>query len=198
MSSENSEAEKSVSDDAPLVEAAIAGDKDAFGTLIERYQDRLYNTLLRVLSSREDASDVVQDAFVQAYVKLDTFRGASKFYTWLYRIAMNLALSHRRRRKATVSVEEIQERAGHQVADPQAGPEGVLATRERSQIVHAALESLGQQHRQILVLRELEGCSYETIAEILEMPVGTVRSRLHRARMQLRDQLKEVLPEEAG
>ena len=183
-------------DDAELVRAAVAGDKGAFGTLVLRYQDRLYNTLVRVLGSFEDARDVTQDAFVQAFVKLESFRGASKFYTWLYRIAMNLALSRRRRRKAMVSIDQAKHDVGAEPEDSGPSPEERMIDAQRVQIVQAALSQLGEQQRQILVLREMEDCSYETIAEILELPIGTVRSRLFRARLQLKDKLQSLLAQE--
>ena len=181
-----------MSDDAQLVEAALAGDKDAFGSLVERYQDRLFNTLVRYLGNSADAGDVLQDAFVQAFVKLRTFRGASQFYTWLYRIAMNNAFSQRRRRRATVSVDQLKEQGGKEPIDPYRGPDERIAGRETSQQVQSAINALAEDHRQILVLREFEGCSYQAISEILELPVGTVRSRLSRARNQMRDKLEEL------
>jgi RNA polymerase sigma-70 factor (ECF subfamily) len=184
--------------DAQLVEAALAGDRDAFGDLVQRYQDRLFNTLLRVVGSHEDAADAVQDAFVQAYTKLESFRGASQFYTWLYRIAMNMALSRQRRRRPAASVEHAKEVAGEEPLDAAEGPEETVLSQERVEHVQAALDDLGEQHRKILVLREIEGCSYEAIAEILELPVGTVRSRLFRARVQLKERLTGVWGQEAG
>ncbi|MCG8449981.1 MAG: sigma-70 family RNA polymerase sigma factor [Pirellulales bacterium] len=183
-------------DDAQLVAAARRGDREAFGALVERYQDRVYNTLLRVLGSRDDALDVVQDALVQAYVKLDSFRGDARFYTWLYRIAMNLALSHRRRRRPSVSVEEMKQRVGDEPMSNQPPPESGCMEQERAAIVERALGELGDEHCQILVLREMESCSYEEISEILELPIGTVRSRLFRARIQLKEKLKELMPDE--
>ncbi|MGI9455467.1 MAG: RNA polymerase sigma factor [Aeoliella sp.] len=183
-------------DDAQLVQAALAGDRDAFGELVERYQDRLFNTLVRMLGSRDDANDVVQEAFVQAFVKLETFRGDARFYTWLYRIAMNMALSHRRRQRPTVSVEAVKDCVGDEPVDHDPGPDVQMIGTERVAAVQSALAKLGDQHRQILVLREMEGCSYETIAEILQMPIGTVRSRLFRARLLLKDELKSILPDE--
>lgn len=183
--------------DEQLVQAARAGERDAFGTLIERYQDRVFNTLLGVLGSREDAADVAQDAFVQAFVKLETFRGTAQFYTWLYRIAMNLALSHRRRRRPVASTDLAKSAVGEEPSDRQPGPQYDLIAREQVAHVRQALQTLGDQHRQILVLREMEGCSYQTIAEILEIQVGTVRSRLFRARMQLKEELQRRLPDQA-
>lgn len=184
--------------DAVLVEAAQRGDRDAFGQLVVRYQDRLFNTLLRVAGSPEDAADAVQDAFVQAYVKLDSFRGASQFYTWLYRVAMNIVLSRRRRRRPARSLDDAKENRGDEPVDASPAPEDALLARERAERVQAALDDLGADHRAIMVLREIEGCSYEAIAEILELPVGTVRSRLFRARMQLREKLCSSLGESAS
>lgn len=183
--------------DAALVEAALAGDRNAFGDLVARYQDRLFNSLLRMVGSHEDAADAVQDAFVQAFVKLESFRGASQFYTWLYRIAMNAALSRRRRRRPSASLDHAKETVGEEPSSEAAGPEDAVLSHERVEHVQAALASLGDEHRQILVLREIDGCAYEEIAEILELPVGTVRSRLFRARVQLKEQLNAVWGEEA-
>ncbi len=184
--------------DTELVQAALGGDKGAFGQLVERYQDRIFNTLVRVLGSHDDARDVVQDAFVQAFVKLESFRGEAKFYTWLYRIAMNLALSHRRRRKPTDSLDAVKEHVGQEPTTQQPTAAQDLIERERAEQLQCALLRLNDQHRQILVLRELEGCDYETIGEILNMPIGTVRSRLFRARLQLKEQLQMMMPDEAA
>ena len=182
--------------DMQWVQAAVGGDKGAFGQLVERYQDRVFNTLVRVLGNRDDARDIVQDAFVQAFVKLDSFRGDAKFYTWLYRIAMNLALSHRRRRRPTASLDAAKENVGEEPESQQPTAAQEMIERERAEQLQQALLQLNDGHRQILVLRELEGFSYEAISEILELPVGTVRSRLFRARLQLKEQLQAMLPDE--
>ena len=189
-------ADKSHLDDAQLVQATLGGDRQSFGLLVQRYQDRLFNTLLRLTGSRHDASDLVQDAFVQALVKLDTFRGDARFYTWLYRIAMNLSFSRRRKRRPVASVDLVKERVGEEPMDQGYGPEQKLMQAERAQLVQEALLQLGDEHRQILVLREMEGCSYEQISEILDLPIGTVRSRLFRARLQLKQQLQTMLQDE--
>jgi len=182
-------------DDTPWVQATLRGEKEVFGRLVERYQDRVFNTLLRVLGNRDDARDLVQDAFVQAFVKLDTFRGDAKFRSWLYRIAMNLALSHRRCRP-TDSLDASKENVGEEPVAQQPTAAQEMIELERAEQLQQALLKLNDGHRQILVLRELEGFSYETISEILELPVGTVRSRLFRARMQLKEQLQIILPDE--
>ncbi len=186
-----------VKTDGQLIDEALGGDSAAFGQLVTRYQDRLYNTLVHVVGSADAARDVAQDALVQAYVKLETFERASGFYTWLYRIAMNMAISYRRRDKPTVSVEHAREALGHEPVDRGASPTARLEQQERACQVRAALATLSEEHRAILILREIDGCAYEQIAEILDLPIGTIRSRLYRARLQLRDQLKGSFQEEA-
>jgi len=182
-------------DDAQAIAEVLRGNAEAYEPLVLKYQDRLFNSLMQVARSREEAEDVAQEAFVQAYVKLDTFQQHSTFYTWLYRIAFNLALSRRRRKRLEVSVEHTKEAAGLEPTDPGEAPEEQLNRSERQAQVHAALGRLSEEHRAILVLREMEGFPYETISEMLDLPVGTVRSRLHRARSQLRDELMEILEE---
>lgn len=179
--------------DTYLVEATLSGNRQAFGALVERYQDRLFNTLVRVLGSPDDASEVLQDAFVQAYTKLESFRGSSQFYTWMYRVALNMACSYRRRNKRRYdeqSVEQIRELSGAEPVDQSLPPEQLAMRVEQAELVQAALLEISEEHRQILVLREMEDCSYEAIAEILDLPVGTVRSRLFRARLQLKERLE--------
>lgn len=183
------------SDDARLIDRTLAGEPAAFGELVLRYQDRLYNALVRVLGSAEDARDVAQEAFVQAFVKLETFRGAAAFYSWLYRIAFNLAMSHARRGRATRSLDALRAESGQEPIDGQPTAEAGLAGKERVMLVQRALNELSAEYRQMIVLRELEGCRYEQIAEILGLPIGTVRSRLFRARLALRDRLAPKLKE---
>jgi len=179
--------------DAQLIGRTLSGEPAAFGELVLRYQDRLYNSLFRVLGSAEDARDAAQDAFVQAFVKLDTFRGSSAFYTWLYRIAFNTAMSHSRRQRPTRSLDADRNELGREPIDSQPSPDARLDLSERATQVHRALAELSAEFRQVIVLREMDGCKYEEIAEILELPVGTVRSRLFRARLELRDRLATVL-----
>lgn len=180
-------------EDARLVELAQAGKADAFGQLVTKYQDRLYTVIARVTGSPDDARELTQDALVRAFVKLDTFAGASTFYTWLYRIGVNLALSHRRRRRPGASLDAARDQVGWEPADAQAGPAEQLEADERARQVRAALDQLSPEHRTILVLREIDGCDYEQMAEILGLALGTVRSRLHRARLELRARLEPVL-----
>ncbi len=182
-----------MNDDAKLIDETLAGHSAAFGQLVQKYQDRLYNTVVHVAGNAEDARDVVQDAFVQAFIKLDTFQRSSAFYTWLYRIAFNVAASHRRRRRPILSVDRARETSGIEPMDTVEDPGETLERKERCRQVRQAIGQLSEEHRVVVVLREIDGCCYETIAEILELPIGTVRSRLHRARLQLREELKEVL-----
>jgi RNA polymerase sigma-70 factor (ECF subfamily) len=185
--------EPTVNDDTRLIAEALDGKPAAFGQLVQKYQDRLYNTVVHVVGNAEDARDVVQEAFVQAFVKLESFHHTSAFYTWLYRIAFNVAITRGRKRRPTISVERARETTGQEPVDRRAGPTERAEQEERCRQVREAIASLSEEHRAVVILREIDGCCYETIAEILDLPVGTVRSRLHRARLQLRDQLREVL-----
>jgi len=180
-------------DDTLLIEASLGGDTSAFGQLVEKYQLRLFNTICRVTSNREEAEDVVQEAFVQAYVKLSTFRQNSAFFTWLYRIAFNTAVSRGRRRKIDTSIDLTRERTGDEPVDDDENPEQRMERLERADQVQAGLARLSEEHRSILILRDMQDCTYEEIAEILNLAIGTVRSRIHRARVQLREELKETL-----
>jgi RNA polymerase sigma-70 factor (ECF subfamily) len=181
------------SDDRALIGRTLAGEPAAFGELVLRYQDRLYNSLFRLLGSHEDARDTVQDAFVQAFVKLESFRGTSAFYTWLYRIGFNLAMSHSRRQRPLASVEAERLDHGREPVDSLPAPDAGLELSERAIQVQRALAELSSEQRSVIVLREIDDLSYEQIAEILELPVGTVRSRLFRARLELRDRLAAML-----
>jgi RNA polymerase sigma-70 factor (ECF subfamily) len=143
-----------------------------------------------VTGHREDARDAVQQAFVQAFVKLETFRRGSAFYTWLYRIAINTSIDHRRRRRPTASVDRAREDHGLEPADPNPGPAGEYDRAQRCREVRRAIAALDEDHRRVVVLREIDGCTYDQIADILDVPVGTVRSRLHRARVELKELLK--------
>jgi RNA polymerase sigma-70 factor, ECF subfamily len=182
-----------VSDDGQLIDQALQGQTEAFGQLILKYQDRLYNTLLHVVGHAEDARDIVQEALVQAFLKLETFQRHSAFYTWLYRIAFNAAMTHRRRKRTAVSLDHARETSRMEPVDCEDNPVEALDRKERCGQVRQAIARLDKEYRSVLVLREIDGCCYETISEILDLPIGTVRSRLHRARLQLREMLGDVL-----
>ena len=182
-------------DDHSLVQACREGQIEAFGTLVRRHQDRLYPTIVRLLGSPEDAQDVLQDSFIRAFEKLDQFHGESSFYTWIYRIAVNLALSDyrkRRHRRPDRSIHHDKSRLAADPADesPETDPSWSLERVERESIVQAALNQLGPDHRAVVVLKDFDGRRYEEISALLSIPVGTVRSRLHRARSELRERLR--------
>jgi RNA polymerase sigma-70 factor, ECF subfamily len=187
--------EASETDDALIIAEVLAGRPQAFSKLVTRYQDRLFQTAFHITRSREEAEDVVQEALVQAFVKLGTFQRQSAFFTWLYRIALNAAITRRRRKRVDLPLGVDAESGICEPADPHEGPEERILREERSKLLYAALGALSEEHRIILVLRELEGFCYESICEALDLPIGTVRSRLHRARLHLADQLKGVLHE---
>ncbi len=185
-------------DDAELITDCLQGQTDAFGVLVLRYENRLFNTLIGVLGSAEDARDVAQDAFVLAFQKIHTFRRQSAFYSWLFRIALNSAASRQRKRnRVHVSLEATRERSGAEPVEthPAAQPEFALDVAERQALVRAALAQLSDEFRTVLVLKEMDDLSYEEIAEIVDCPIGTVRSRIHRARLELRTRLKALLKE---
>lgn len=188
-------------DDLSLVELCRGGQTEAFGALVCRYQDRLYPTILRLIGSSEDAEDVLQDAFVRAFERLDQFHGDSSFYTWIYRIAVNLALSGYRRRQVRVPLKRSRTGSVPGASEPadlsaEADPTISLERAEREKIVENALERLGPEHRAVVILKDFDGHRYEEISAILDIPVGTVRSRLHRARCELRELLRDLVDEE--
>ncbi|MFN0055623.1 MAG: sigma-70 family RNA polymerase sigma factor [Planctomycetales bacterium] len=182
--------------DQQLITECLNGQTGAFGDLVVRYQDRLFNMLVNVLGSREDARDVAQETFISAFQKLHTFKGRSAFYSWLFRIAMNSAVSRqRKRRRVPVSIDAARAQSGLEPTDPHADqyPGFALETAERQEAVRAALAELPEEFRTVLVLKEMEDLKYEEIAEVVGCPVGTVRSRIHRARSELRTRLASLL-----
>jgi RNA polymerase sigma-70 factor (ECF subfamily) len=188
-------------DDAGLVEQSRQGDIGAFERLVVKYQDRVFNTCRRMCGNRSDAEDLAQETFVRAFKSLGTFAGRSKFSTWLFRIAVNLAISSRRnRRRATHSLDGDPARdndgtasAARWPASPTTTPADEALEREQQRLTLQALADLDEESRSVVILRDLEEFGYDEIAEIMQVPVGTVKSRLHRARMALRERLPGVL-----
>jgi RNA polymerase sigma-70 factor, ECF subfamily len=180
-----------VNDEEDLIQSALAGNSASFEVLVTRYQDRLYTAMISVVGSTDEAEDVVQEAFIQAYLKLDTFQQNSRFFTWVYRIAFNFALARRRRHKAHLSIEEGREIAGSEPTSRVEAPDDRMSRSEDVSLVHQALAMLSDDHRSILVLREMEDMAYEEIADVLAISIGTVRSRLNRARFALKQQLEK-------
>lgn len=185
--------------DQELIAATLARDTAAFGELVQRYQNRLYGALVHMLGSTEDARDVAQDAFVLAFQKLTTFRGDARFYSWLFRIAMNAAVNFRRKNRSMgLSIDASKERSGSEPLDlnRDVRPEQPLELAERQRIVRDALSQMTDEFREALVLAEMEEMSYEEISQILQIPIGTVRSRIHRGRAELRDKLRRLLKDD--
>ena len=177
-------------DDNRLITDCLEGDTAAFGVLVSRYQDRLFNTVLRLVDNAEDARDVVQEAFLHAYQSLRSFKGDSLFFTWLYRIAVNTAISMKRKQRHVLRLQPTGDETG--AIDPldpaeASRPGHALEMAEEERKVHDALAKLSAEHRAVLVMKDMEGMKYEDMAEILSVPVGTIRSRLHRARLEIRD-----------
>lgn len=178
--------------DQDLIELTRSGESSAFDLLVRRYQDRLVHSLEHVLSSREDALDIAQQAFLLAWKKLASYRGESSFYSWLYRIAVNAAASHFRRPVVSAgSLDQLHDVRGIELPDRRVstGPGQLLEQEEEIQRVRQALQQVSEEFRQPLILREIEGFSYEQISEILGIPSGTVRSRIFRARQELMERL---------
>ena len=201
--SETAAANANSMSDVELVERVKAGRTEAYAQLVTKYQDRVFNTCWRICGHVEDARDVTQDAFVKAFESIHTFRQESGFYTWLFRIAVNLALSQRRNkaRRRTVSIDSDMATAGTQAAElarsararaaDNANPKARDA--ELQAVVARALHALDDDHRAVIVLRDMEGLDYRRIGEILGVAPGTVKSRLHRARMAIREALLPVM-----
>jgi RNA polymerase sigma-70 factor (ECF subfamily) len=186
--------------DATLVEDCKRGDVNAFSTLVTRYQDRIFNVIYRMLGNREDAADLCQETFVKAFRAIATFEARAQFSTWLYRIATNTCISFRRSHAGKVKQEytvdcdiEALGEQSHGRNDAAADPDRYAMQRERIEAVQKAILHLDEEARAIVVLRDIDGKSYEEIAEVLNCPIGTVRSRLHRARMDLKDILQRWL-----
>ena len=196
--------------DVALLQKAQGGDRGAYGQLVLLYQDRLYNAVLRLVGDREEARELTQEAFMRGLMKIDSFRGDASPYTWLFRIAVNLAISHLRKvhrfrvfsldrpsggRNGRSSGDEqassLVDRVARERAD--SAPPERIEGRERDQAVLSALGRLDAEYRAVLVMRDIEGFDYQQMADILGLPLGTLKSRLFRARMALRDELKGYL-----
>lgn len=181
-----------------LIESARQGDSEAFGQLVQTYQDRLCTAMTHLVGCYTEAEDVVQEAFVSAFFQLKSFRGDAAFYSWLYRIAHNKAISRRRKKRATISLDAELQHNRIEPVDGSGSPSQPIECREQNQRVQQALNRLSENFRAILILREWEQFDYATIANILKVNVGTVRSRLHRARLQLREEMCKLGDATAG
>ena len=186
--------------DLRLVKRVQQGDKTAFDALVLKYQSRIVNLVSRFVRNQADALDVTQDTFLKAYRALPNFRGDSAFYTWLYRIAINtaknyLAVQARRSSDKEQDFSEIEQIDGNHALKEYATPEHLLLRDEIQATVIAAIEDLPKDLRMAITLREIEGLRYEEIATVMDCPIGTVRSRIFRAREAIDGQLKPLLAE---
>jgi RNA polymerase sigma-70 factor (ECF subfamily) len=196
--------------DVALLRKAQNGDKAAYGQIVLLYQDRLFNAVLRLVGDREEALDLTQEAFTRGLMKIDTFRGDSAPYTWLFRIAVNLAISQLRKVNRP-RVFSLQQPPGNGAVDRDGSQASALVDRlydehaetppqrlerqERDEAVLAALGRLDAEYRAVLVMRDIEGFDYQQMADLLAVPLGTLKSRLFRARLALRDELRAYLGE---
>ena len=184
-----------------LLDRCAKGDAGAFGQLVTHYENTIFNLVFRMIGRREDARDVTQEVFVKAFRKIGSFEGRSSFATWLYSIAVNRSLSERRRLATTLRRNEVQmsalgnEEAGSPYDPPgnELAPDARLRSDETRRQVEQAVATLDDDHRAVVVLRDIEGLDYESIGTVLGCSKGTVRSRLHRARVELREKLRPLL-----
>jgi RNA polymerase sigma-70 factor, ECF subfamily len=188
----------SVELDSELVKRVQQGDKSAFDVLVQKYQQKVVNLISRFVSDQSECYDVAQETFIKAYRALDKFRGDSQFYTWLYRIAANTAKNHlasraRKSPKYSVDVEDAEHYSGDSQLKDNTTPESLMLTEEIKQTVYAAIENLPEDLKSAITLRELEGLSYDEIADVMDCPIGTVRSRIFRARDAIDKELRPLL-----
>jgi RNA polymerase sigma-70 factor (ECF subfamily) len=188
--------EPAAAEDESLVKETLAGSQASFQLLVERYQSRIFALTRHYTRNAVEIEDLVQDTFLKAYSRLDSFQHQSSFYTWLYRIATNTILDHmkRRGRSPVQSVEDLE------VVDTPStarsvGPDAAMERDEISKITHAVLEELPDIFRTVLVMREFDDLSYQEIADVLGISIGTVESRLFRARARFKDKLLQLHPE---
>lgn len=184
--------------DQQLVERVQRGDKNAFNLLVQKYQSKVVNLISRYVRNQADVADVAQEAFIKAYRALPSFRGESAFYTWLYRIAVNTAKNFlvsqgRRTPSNDVDAEDAEYYEGSDALKEFASPERLMLSDEIKKVIFDTLESLPEELKMAISLRELDGMSYEDIANIMDCPVGTVRSRIFRAREAIDKKLQPLL-----
>ncbi len=181
-------------DDETLVKQCQRGDSEAMTCLIVKYQDRIYNTILKICNNSDDAAELTQDTFVKVIENITAFRGKSSFYTWLFRVAVNETINYCRRR-FKVPMQSLDNGPSLAVLaeSPENDPARLAQQKEVIKLLTDAIGRLDEEHRVVLILRDIEQMSYDQIAEVLEIEMGTVKSRLSRARALLRELLEPVL-----
>ena len=178
--------------DRDLVQRSQEGDRSAFNQLVLKYRNRVMGIATRMLGDRVEAEDLAQDVFVKVYHGLQGFQGESLFSTWLYRITANSCLNHRKRRRREFQITEAMNDPEPIPPDGASSPHALLERKELKVVLEKAIGALPQEQRVVLILRDIEGLSYEEIADSLRLELGTVRSRLHRARMLVQASIKEI------
>jgi len=173
--------------DRELVRRLREGDAEALRTIVERYQDRLFHLIYGIVRDRHEVEDVAQEVFLKVYLRITAFDERSKFYTWLYRVAVNAAKDHVKKRSRRPAVALDEDEGIEAPAD--LGPLELAAKAETRREIRAAIAALPLRYREVLALRELQGLSYSEIADVLQISIGTVESRLHRARRKLKGRL---------
>ncbi|MFF2886089.1 MULTISPECIES: RNA polymerase sigma factor SigW [unclassified Paenibacillus] len=181
-----------------LARLALKGDQQAFAELVDLYQDKLYHMAYRMLNNRQEAEDVVQDTFLRVYKNLERFDETLKFSTWIYRIATNLCIDRLRKRKPTYSLDaESQEYDGldgySMIPSDNRTPESELILSDTQRIIHQAMESLPPKYKSVMMLRYIQDLSLQEVGDILDMPVTTIKTRVHRGREFLRKKLEHRL-----
>jgi len=196
------DASVSVNDeDEELIKRCAKGEREAFNRLVLKYQKKVFSVAYRFVGDQEEANDLAQEIFMAAYQNLKNFRGDSKFSTWLFQIATNRGknrFKYLKRRgfftnKGSTETDEEGDYSQRAFTDHSAGPEELLSSNQVRKAVREAIDELEPDHKEIVILRDVEGFSYEEIARMLNLPEGTTKSRLHRARMVVKEKLKKVL-----
>ena len=197
---------QNIFDELSLVDKCQQGDIDAFGQLVSAYQNRIYNVVIRMGNSPADAEEVTQEAFLKAFEKIATFKKGSMFYTWVFKIATNIAISKSRRAKKVsfYSLQGSQNSANSNNSDQDFSsfaavsndkPENATVSSETADLIQSALDTLEESQKMVVILRDIEGMDYAKIALVLDLPVGTIKSKLHRARTILREKLADLVVE---
>jgi RNA polymerase sigma-70 factor, ECF subfamily len=195
-----------IDSDAQLIERTLAGDQRAYGLLVIKYQGRVERLVRRMIRDADMAEDIAQESFIRAYRALHQFRGDAQFYTWLYRIAVNTAKKHLAdlKRDPVILESQLKSADDDETNLPSAElsqdetPESLMAAREIAEAVNAAMDALPDELRQAVNLREIEGLSYEEISTVMDCPIGTVRSRIFRAREAISSRIKPMLENRGG
>ncbi len=202
------EGDRPIDSDAILVERTVAGDQKAFELLVIKYQRRIQRLIGRMVRDVDLVEDIAQETFIRAYRALAQFRGEAQFYTWLYRIAVNTAKKALMDLKRNPTISENAFKSGGDDGDETSPleneltssetPDAVLASKEIAEMVNAAMQALPEELREAITLREIDGLSYEEISEVMSCPIGTVRSRIFRAREAISSKIKPLLENQSG